>query len=144
MSLSSRDLDWIADEIYRGRRIAGSIYCGACGYNLKTLPYMYRCPECGTEFNARPTVMKNIFTPMEARAPILDFLGAVALLGMGVMTGWHSIGASGSGTYSWPGAAAAVVLLILGALMFDRAYGGLHGYLRSIRVARRIAEEEAR
>ena len=61
MVLSENELDRLADEMYLDRRIAHSVYCGECGYNLRTLPYAGRCPECGGEYNARPLIMKGIF-----------------------------------------------------------------------------------
>jgi hypothetical protein len=30
--------------------IPNSVYCGQCGYNLKTLPGIGRCPECGNPY----------------------------------------------------------------------------------------------
>ena len=40
MSFTSHELDHMADDIYRNRRITGPIFCEKCGYNLKTLPYV--------------------------------------------------------------------------------------------------------
>ncbi|UCE62189.1 MAG: hypothetical protein JSU63_10855 [Phycisphaerales bacterium] len=77
MGLSNSELESMADDIYRNRRITGSIYCGTCGYNLKTLPYVYRCPECGHHYNARPFAMKGIFFPQVTTPPVADPLAAV-------------------------------------------------------------------
>lgn len=75
---SSEELERLANEAYTDRRITGHAYCGRCGYNLRTLPYIYRCPECGQEYNARPLVMKGIFLPAQATVPVQD-LFATAL-----------------------------------------------------------------
>lgn len=77
MSLSTGDLDRLSDDIYRDRRISGSVYCGNCGYNLRTLPYAHACPECGNEYNARALSMKGIFLPHEMSVPVGETLGTL-------------------------------------------------------------------
>lgn len=90
MALSEKERDRIADEIYRDHIIVASVYCGRCGYDLRSLPYIHTCPECGQEYNARPLVMKGIFMPHMAEVPIREVLllivcgtGAALLLGSG-------------------------------------------------------------
>ncbi len=80
MVIGSDELERLADESFKDRRIGGTVYCGGCGYNLKTLPYMYQCPECGQEYNARPLVMKGIFLPLNISPPFVD-MAAVVLCG---------------------------------------------------------------
>lgn len=75
-----RDLDRLSDDIFKDRRISGSVYCGKCGYNLRTLPYLYQCPECGNDYNARPLVMKGVFLPQQIPVPWIDML-AVGFFG---------------------------------------------------------------
>ena len=75
MVMSERDLDKLAEDIYRDRLIATSLYCSECGYNLRTLPYVYRCPECGHGYNARPGSMEGIFLPSRAEFPLMDAVG---------------------------------------------------------------------
>ena len=77
MVISSDELERLADDAYKERRIGGTIYCGGCGYNLKTLPYLYQCPECGQEYNARPLVMKGIFLPQITSPPFVDMAAVV-------------------------------------------------------------------
>jgi len=69
-----RDLDKLSDDIFKDRRISGSVYCGKCGYDLRTLPYLYQCPECGNAYNARPLVMKGVFLPQQTPVPWIDML----------------------------------------------------------------------
>jgi len=64
------ELDRLADDVYFNRRITASTYCAECGYNLRTLPYVYHCPECGQEYNARPLHMKGIFLPADHEPPV--------------------------------------------------------------------------
>jgi len=89
--LSEEDRERLADDIYSDRRITGSIYCGRCGYDLHSLPYIYQCPECGQAYNARPLSMKGIFLPHHAEPPIREIaaivvcgFGAVVMLGSGM------------------------------------------------------------
>jgi len=77
MVLGTDELERLADDAYKERRIGGTVYCGGCGYNLKTLPYMYQCPECGQEYNARPLVMKGIFLPQSMSPPVVDMAAVV-------------------------------------------------------------------
>ena len=70
MPLPGNDLDRLSDDVYLNRRITASTYCAHCGYNLRTLPYVYHCPECGQEYNARPLHMKGIFVPADHEPPV--------------------------------------------------------------------------
>ena len=72
MVLGSDELDRLADDIDKDRTITGSIYCGNCGYNLRTLPYAYTCPECGKGYNARPLKMEGVFLPQDTYFPASD------------------------------------------------------------------------
>ncbi len=74
MTLSEQDRERQSDEIYTDRLIRGSVYCGTCGYNLRTLPYVYQCPECGQRYNARPLTMKGVFLPQQAEPPVSQVL----------------------------------------------------------------------
>jgi len=77
MVLGTDELERLADDAYKERRIGGTVYCGNCGYNLRTLFYVYRCPECGQEYNARPLVMKGIFLPLYTSPPWADMAAVV-------------------------------------------------------------------
>lgn len=87
MVISSEELDRIADDIDKQRRITDSVYCGHCGYNLRTLPYAYQCPECGKEYNARPLSLKGIFIRYQAELPIreafITLMGAASTVALG-------------------------------------------------------------
>lgn len=87
MVVGSRDLDRIADDIDKERVITSSVYCGRCGYNLRTLPFLYQCPECGNEYNARPLKMIGIFNPYAATFPTRDVLITLACAFVAVLFG---------------------------------------------------------
>ncbi len=85
MVLSRHELEELSDDTYRDRRIKESTFCGRCGYNLRTLPFVYRCPECGNAYNARPLKMKGIFFPHAVYPPVKEivataFCGVIAVL----------------------------------------------------------------
>lgn len=91
MPLTEQDRERLADDIYSDRRITVSVYCSKCGYDLRTLPYIYQCPECGQDYNARALSMKGIFLPHHADPPFREIAlvavcgtGAVIMLGSGV------------------------------------------------------------
>lgn len=69
---SESDLERIADDTWKDRRITSPTFCSKCGYNLRTLPYVHTCPECGGPYNARPLVMKGIFLPQDGLAPVTE------------------------------------------------------------------------
>lgn len=77
------DLEKVADDIWKDRRITSPTYCEQCGYNLRTLPYIYNCPECGNAYNARALVLKGIFTPRHGMAPTAETSLVVIWAGMG-------------------------------------------------------------
>ena len=137
MALSSYDLDKLAADIYHDRLIGGSVYCGNCGYNLRTLPYTYRCPECGHEYNARPLTMRGIFLARDAAVPMSDILGTVFF---GVAAYLFALGALSPVE---PGRLL-VSAVFVGLTMYHLTVGGyrFRRYLRAHSIARRIAAEE--
>ncbi len=60
----------------RKDNIDESLYCGACGYNLRTLPTVGRCPECGNGYNTENFPMRGVFLPEERLFPWGDVLTA--------------------------------------------------------------------
>lgn len=93
MPLSERDREELADDIIKDRRIATSTYCGNCGYNLKTLPRSYHCPECGSEYRARMPRMKGIYLQNENSLPFVEAIAAVvfAMVSATLLVGaWNS------------------------------------------------------
>jgi hypothetical protein len=137
MGLSQQELERISDDVYKNRRITASTFCGNCGYNLRTLPYVYTCPECGQSYNARPLVMKGIFVPYEVEIPWADFLGGGVFLSGAAWWGiqWYL---TGNAAY-W---VVAVLFLGVSGLFGYRAQKVMGRLLKARWVARRIALEE--
>ena len=83
MALSRAELDRLAEDILADRVIVGNVYCGRCGYNLRTLPYTGRCPECGSNYNARALRMRGIFDSRLVEFPAGDIFAALLTLALG-------------------------------------------------------------
>jgi len=137
MGINEEELYRLADEMYKDRRIASSTYCGSCGYNLRTLPYRYCCPECGQEYNARPQVMKGIFTPQAADFPYGSLLYGLILLGCAVGVGYPAIKPANPSRL-WLAGVLLVIALIYGA----QVYGRLKQFFKTAAIMQRILAEE--
>jgi hypothetical protein len=85
MALSRAELERLAEDILANRIIVGNIYCAGCGYNLRTLPFAGRCPECGAEYNARPLKMQGIFDARLVEFPAGDIFAALVTIGLGTI-----------------------------------------------------------
>lgn len=77
MSIRSDDRHQIENEVLAGTRLGHNIFCKSCGYNLRTLPYVGLCTECGSEYNAHALSMKGIFLADRPPVPIPEMLGFV-------------------------------------------------------------------
>ena len=136
MVLGSEELERIADDIDADRTIMSSLYCGRCGYNLRSLPFIHACPECGNRYNARPLKMEGIFLPRTALFPAGDIVSflfctfvAVAIMIVGVKDqapGWIPLG---------------LPFVVLSILFSRRAFTQLGRCLRFRSVGKRIERE---
>ncbi len=136
MVLGSEELERIADELDADRTIMSSLYCGRCGYNLRSLPFVYACPECGSRYNARPLKMEGIFLPHTAFVPagdIVSFLFSTVVVAVTVTVGvkeqdpsWIVVG---------------VPFAVLSILFARRAFTQLGLCLRFRTVGKRIERE---
>ncbi len=137
MVLSTGDLDRIADDMYKDRRITGTVFCGTCGYNLHSLPYAYRCPECGNRYNARPLKMTGIFTPNVTSFPTSDIAAMLFGALFAVWLIYNGVKLQEKGRF-FIGLAFGIGTLFLAV----RVYSAIASLLRTRAVARRIALEE--
>src|SRR5215475_10741510 len=85
------ELDRLADDDFKNRIINTPTYCGTCGYNLKGLPYMHTCPECGNSYYARYRGRYGIFEPQQAEFPGPDILGFLILAGVAAALVWQGV-----------------------------------------------------
>ncbi len=137
MGMSRSDLERLADDTDKGRILLSSTYCERCGYNLRTLPCVYTCPECGNQYNARPLKMEGIFLPHKTRVPVGDI--AAVVFGVG---GALLFGISGIRSADPIRIAIAGMFLLLSIPFLWRAYRGLRRLAHTRAVARQIAMEE--
>ncbi len=137
MGLSTDDMDRLADDMYKDRRITGTVYCGTCGYNLHSLPFSYRCPECGNRYNARPLKMTGIFTPQEMSFPMGDIAAMLFGAPFAVWLIYNGVKLQEKGRL-FIGLVFGIGTLILAV----RVYSAIAALLRTRAVARRIAMEE--
>lgn len=137
MALSTSELERIADDMYRGRMLTLSTYCGDCGYNLRTLPYIYKCPECGNEYNARPLLMKGIFIPYRDDPPFRDLLGIVGFALATAVIGYGAL--KPLDIFRLVIALFFMTFTIISAMQFGSK---LKHYLRAIQILGRIKRED--
>ena len=137
MVISSGELDRIADDIDKDRRITTSVHCGGCGYNLRTLPYLYTCPECGNKYNARPRKMKGIFNPNAVSFPARDLLLTFASVFGVLFFGATSIHSPSVATLLLAG-----FFAIMAVLSGREAYVRLCRFVKAFSIIRRIEAEE--
>jgi len=137
MVLDNYDLEQIADDLYKDRRIIGSVYCGNCGYNLRTLPYVYTCPECGSKYNARPLVMQGIFAPYEIEFPFRDIM-VTLICGLGTL----AFAAKTINAFSVQWLVLTVLFIVLTASLILHAHSRLARYFKAVEISRRVAEQE--
>lgn len=136
MNPSEREQERIADDVFTDRVIRTSVYCGRCGYNLRTLPYVYECPECGHAYNARPLTLHGVFLPEHAQLPqgVLFFaacIGISVVLFYGAFQPldiWRLLGG--------------VILSIFIGTEVPRIWRELHRYVAARKILRRIDQEE--
>ncbi|UCG32339.1 MAG: hypothetical protein JSU68_11800 [Phycisphaerales bacterium] len=83
----------LAAEGMQGR-IPTSVICDSCGYNLKGSPFVSTCPECGSPYNARRALGKNIYRPGTLQFPWADMAILAFCVFVGTVLGlsWFSVG----------------------------------------------------
>ncbi|MFH0980076.1 MAG: hypothetical protein V2A79_00870 [Planctomycetota bacterium] len=136
MGLSSNDIEKLSKDIFTERRLGHSVFCGNCGYNLRTLPYIGRCPECGNEYNARPAVRKGIYVSTEVWFPGVELLCTVFFLGWAGV--WLSTGFKP--VVPWQ-VTFGSVFLIVGGISAYLFYRRLGRYLHFLWVARHLEDD---
>lgn len=147
MAFTREELDRLVDDIRDRGVITASVYCGKCGYNLRTLPYVYQCPECGNEYNARPLSRRGIFPTSPYYIPLREMLatvvcvaGTITLVYSVILNPMTSIIARSRSVGSAYGL---ITLLGIFSIHFGWESGRvLITYRRQRRIARRIAEDE--
>ena len=152
IAVDSSELDRLADDQYLNRRINVPTYCGTCGYNLRTLSYVYTCPECGNSYNARPLHMVNIFLPDQFTFPLGDLISAIIFMAIGLDFAISSDafaaillalkGNDVGNVVVWGHFGVAFFLLPIGAVFLVKAWRGIARFVRARLIVRRIRADE--
>jgi len=137
MPFEDEDREKLANDMLHDRRINKPLYCAHCGYNLKTLPKSYHCPECGSSYTARSPAWKGIYTQHENRPPVLEFLGLILVGLPTVFLVLNAVASPTSGLVATAIAFVVVTLLLVGAVWLRTTR-----FIRAQQVARRIADQE--
>ncbi len=137
MALTGYDMERLADEQYKNRIITVSVYCGNCGYNLRMLPYIHTCPECGNQYNARPLKMKGIFMPHETYFPASDVAAVLLCAPVAFVLIRGGIKTVDQGRLILGGVFGVIMIVFM-----VQAYSRLVRFLKARALARRIALEE--
>ena len=85
MVIQESELRRLERDPTRMREMVGEVYCASCGYCLKALPYFWRCPECGSVYNAQSLNMTGIYMSQHLRPPIGLAFGALVGLAIGAV-----------------------------------------------------------
>ena len=137
MGLDADDLDKLSQDVFTERRIGYSVYCSRCGYNLRTLPYIGRCTECGSEYNARPAVRKGIYVSTEVWFPSVELVSVVFFLG------WAAILVIGGSKPVVPWMLTfGFLFLVTGVISVYLFYRRLRQYLHFRWVARHVEDDD--
>jgi len=91
MVIDSDELQRISEEVYNDRIIPTSLYCDQCGYNLRHLPYVHACPECGNAYNARPLKMEGVFWGFGSYFPFGYLAGTVITGLIAAAMVWYAV-----------------------------------------------------
>ncbi len=81
MALEREQLEHMLEE--EGPRLmTKSVICDQCGYQLRGLPFVGRCPECGNSYSVRGIKTEGIFVPESAEFPASDLVAGLASGGL--------------------------------------------------------------
>ncbi len=78
MAIDHDGLRYLLEETEGENVITSTVFCDQCGYQLRMLPYIGRCPECGNPYNARGLKIEGIFVPHTAAFPASDIAAGLA------------------------------------------------------------------
>ncbi len=125
------------DPMLSEQQLKYSVYCATCGYNLRHASYVGRCPECGSDYNARPLKLENIFVEGALRFPSSEvFIGLFCTL----IGGWLVPGAINPVSFLM--LPIAVIMVLIGLAHLVTAYRRFIKYLRYRSILKRSQEEK--
>ncbi len=82
MVLGREQLEHMLEEEEGPRVMTRAVICDQCGYQLRMLPLVGRCPECGNSYSMRGIKMEGIFVPEAAEFPASDLVAGLVSAGL--------------------------------------------------------------
>ena len=135
MAIQESELRRLQSDPTQMREMVGEVYCAACGYCLKALPYFGRCPECGSTYSARGLSMTGIYMSQYLNPPIALAFGTLVSL---VIGGGLLVLAAKDRTLWWLGLSA--FSLVIGVLYLRSLVREAARFFRSRSVERMIEQ----
>ena len=78
MALEHEQLEHMLEEEEGGPRLMTKpVICDQCGYQLRGLPFVGRCPKCGNSYSVRGIKTEGIFVPHAAEFPAMDLVAGL-------------------------------------------------------------------
>ncbi len=77
MALEHEQLEHMLEEDEGPRLMTQPAICDQCGYQLRGLPFVGRCPECGNSYRVRGRKTEGIFVPGSAEFPASDLVAGL-------------------------------------------------------------------
>ena len=82
MALEHEQLEHMLEEEEGPRLMTNSVVCDQCGCQLRGLPFVGRCPECGNSYRVRGIETEGIFVPQAANFPAMDLVAGLVSGGL--------------------------------------------------------------
>lgn len=136
--LTQYDLERMAEEMGLDRSIGADLFCSPCGYSLRGLPYRGRCPECGSDYDAKSLWKEGVISAGCIKPPFGDYFQTGLLMIAAVLPVVRSISSS------------SLFLLVVGAVLFActlvcarRAWIKTVRFIHIRRMVRQIEDEQS-
>ncbi len=82
MAFEHEHLEHMLAEEQGPRLMTKPAICDQCGYQLRGLPFVGCCPECGHSYSVRGIKTEGIFVPHAAEFPAMDLVAGVVSGGL--------------------------------------------------------------
>ncbi len=82
MALEHEQLEHMLEEEEGPRLMTQPAICDQCGYQLRGLSFVGRCPECGNSYRVRGRKTEGIFVPGSAEFPASDLVAGLVSAGL--------------------------------------------------------------
>ena len=141
MPFDPRDLERMQQDGEEQNYISETVFCGSCGYQLKMLPKIGRCPECGNHYNTLRRMISGVFTPQTVAFPAFDTAAAIA-------STWLLIWLIGGllQVFDLWGLMLTITFAVLAPIFIKKAYTGIvrywHGMKLTMQMYRAVEEQE--